>query len=109
MTKGNDFKKQTSTISAARALEVLKAGGFVVATYTEVPDIKTAYRKDVMAARRRFGENAAISATGRSIVMVGPHAQTKQRVEITVPLEDMVGHGALEAIEKKTGLNFHNS
>ncbi|HNQ92934.1 MAG TPA: hypothetical protein PKI93_08405 [Alphaproteobacteria bacterium] len=108
MSKGPDYKKQTSTISAVRAFEILQTGGFSVATYTEVPEIKKAYRKDVMSARRKFGENAAISATGRSVTMLGPHAETGRRVEVIVPLEDMLGHGALEALESKTGLRFEN-
>lgn len=108
MSKGPDYKKQTSTIAAARAFEILQAGGFVVGTYTEVPEIKTAYRKDVMSARRKFGEKAAISATGRSVTMVGPHAQTGHRVDVIVPLEDMLGHGAVEALQNKTGLHFVN-
>lgn len=107
--KGNDFKKQTSTISAARAYTILKDAGFVVATYREIPEIKKAYRKDVLAARRKFGDNAAISASGRSITMMGQHATTGEVVTILVPLEDMLGHGAVQALEEKTGLEFSNS
>ncbi len=104
--KGNDFKKQTSTISAARALQVLQEAGFIVATYSEAPEVKKAYRKDVLAARRRFGELAAISATGRSLTMIGRHPETGQIVDVLVPLEDMLGHGALDALQAKTGLVF---
>ncbi|HRK97353.1 MAG: hypothetical protein KDJ26_02220 [Alphaproteobacteria bacterium] len=104
--KGKDFKKQTSVVSAARAFEVLQAGGFIVATYSELPEVKKAYRKDVLAARRRFGDFAAISTTGRSLTMIGCHVETGHVVDVMVPLEDMLGHGALEALERKTGLVF---
>ena len=106
--KGNDYKKQTSSISAARAMEILKEGGFVVAVYRELPEIKKAYRKDVLAARRKFGEHAAISASGRSITMVGRHVESGEVVSVLVPLEDMLGHGAVAALAQKTGLIFSN-
>lgn len=103
---GNDYKKQTSTISAARAMEVLLAHDFKVAMLHEVPEIKKAYRADVMAARRRFGEKAAISNTGRSVTMVGFHIVSKHPVRVDVPLFEMLGHGAKDAIEKATGITF---
>ncbi len=104
--KGPDFKKQSSTVSAARAMEQLRAAGFVVGTYDEVKPIELvgkAHRKDVIEARRQFGENAAISESGLSVILVGPHQTTHQRVEILVPLKGMIGHGAKEALEKKAG------
>lgn len=109
--KGPDFKKQSSTISAARALEILLAHDFKVATFYEVPDIqdtKQAYRKDILDARRKFGNNAAISNTGRSITLVGFHAVSKAPVRVELPLSGMLGHGAVEAIEQKTGIALSN-
>lgn len=104
--KGPDFKKQSSSVSAARALEQLRAAGFVVGTYDEVKPIEMigkAHRKDVIEARRQFGDHAALSETGASIILVGPHQTTRQRVEVLLPLKGMIGHGAKEALEKKTG------
>ena len=109
MSKGPDYKKQTSTISAKRAFEILKEGGFVVGTYKEVPATKKAYHKEVLAARRQFGDNAAISITGRSVTMVGLHAETQKQVDVDVPLKGMLGHGAAKALASKTGLAFSNS
>lgn len=108
---GNDFKKQSSTIAAARALEILLAHDFRVATLREVPDIKDtkqAYRKDILAARRRFGDDAAISTTGRSITLVGFHAVSKAPVQVEIPLFGMLGHGAAAAIQDKTGIHLTN-
>lgn len=108
---GNDFKKQSSTIAAAKALEILLSAGFEVAKLREVPDIqdtKQAYRKDILEARRRFGENVAVSNTGRSITMVGFNARSKVPVRIELPLSGMLGHGALEAIQQKTGVELNN-
>lgn len=109
---GNDFRKQSSTISAKRALEVLLSNGFEVGQLKENLDIqstKQAYRKDILEARRKFGEFAAISNTGRSITLVGYHVTQKNPVRIEVPLFGMLGHGALEAIQEKTGVTIGNS
>lgn len=108
---GNDFKKQTSTISANHALEFLRAHGFQIATLREIKpldDIPKAYRKDVLAARRQYGESAAISNTGRSLMLIGLHAATHREALVDVPLFGMLGHGALEAIQQKTGLTITN-
>jgi hypothetical protein len=108
---GNDYKKQTSTISAKTALETLLSHGFKICQVRElvvIDDIPKAYRKDVLAARRQFGERAAISRTGRSIVLEGFHLSKKTPAAIDVPLEGMLGHGALEAIQEKTGIIFIN-
>lgn len=104
---GNDFKKQTSTVSAKQALEYLLAHGFQVGQVREVlpvDDIPKAYRKDVLAARRRFGGHAAISNTGRSIVLVGPHSPSGRMVEVHVPLFEMLRHGELDKLQQMTGL-----
>ena len=109
--KGPDFKKQSSTISAARAMQILLAHEFTVATYREVPDIqdtKQAYRKDILDARRKYGEKAAISNTGRSITLVGFHVVSKAPVRVELPLSGMLGHGAVEAIQDKTGITLAN-
>lgn len=104
---GNDFKKQTSTVSAKQALDFLLAQGFQVGQVREVlpvDDIPKAYRKDVLAARRRFGDQAAISNTGRSIVLVGPHSPSGRMVEVHVPLFEMLRHGELDKLQQMTGL-----
>lgn len=106
---GNDFKKQTSTISANRALEFLFAHRFDVARSDKVvplDNIKQAYRKDVMAARRKYGSDAIISISGRSITLFGPHLPSERIVEVRVPLSEMLSHGELKALEEKTGLTF---
>ncbi|MFA7275740.1 MAG: hypothetical protein WC043_02935 [Pseudobdellovibrionaceae bacterium] len=106
---GNDYKKQTSAISASVALETLLSKGFEAARVDEITSPKKAYAKDVNAARRRFGDDAAISITGRSITLVGEHATAKHRVTVDVPLFEMLGHGARQAIESKTGITLANS
>ena len=106
---GNDFKKQTSTTSAKQALDYLLSHGFKIGTADElkaIDDIPKAYRKDVLAARRRFGEHAAISNTGRSITLVGPHYPSGRVVEVHVPLFEMLRHGELEQLQVITGLSF---
>lgn len=107
--KGNDFKKQTSTVSAKQALEYLLAHGFQVEMLQEtkyIEDVPKAYRKDVIAARRRFGEFANISNTGRSIILVGLHVPTERMVRVHVPLFEMLRHGELEKLQEETGLTF---
>jgi len=106
---GNDFKKQTSTTSAKQALEYLLAHGFKVGEVrdiTPVDDIPKAYRKDVLDARRKFGEGADISNTGRSITLVGPHHPSGRMIEVHIPLFEMVRHGELEKLQQLTGLSF---
>jgi hypothetical protein len=106
---GNDFKKQTSTISAKQALEFLLAHRFQVQGVRDVKpvdDIPKAYRKDVLDARRKFGENADISNTGRSITLVGPHHPSGRMIEIHVPLFEMLRHGELEQLQQMTWLDF---
>jgi hypothetical protein len=71
-----------------------------------VDDIPKAYRKDVLDARRRFGNNADISNTGRSITLVGPHHPSGRMVAVHVPLFEMVRHGELEKLQQMTGLDF---
>jgi hypothetical protein len=108
---GNDYKKQTSTISAKTALETLLSHGFKICQVRElvtIDDIPKAYRKDVLQARRQYGERAAISKTGRSIVLEGFHATKKIPTIIDLPLEGMLGHGALEAIQDKSGIALVN-
>ena len=103
---GNDFKKQTSTTSAKQALDYLLAHGFKVGEARELKDVPKAYRKDILDARRRFGEYADISNTGRSITLVGPHHPSGRMVEVHVPLFEMLRHGELEQLQKITGLEF---
>lgn len=103
---GNDFKKQTSTTSAKQALDYLLAHGFKVGETRELKDVPKAYRKDIMVARRRFGEYADISNTGRSITLVGPHHPSGRMIEVHVPLFEMLRHGELEQLQKMTGLPF---
>lgn len=106
---GNDFKKQTSTRSAKQALEFLLAHGFQVGQVREiipVDDIPKAYRKDVLDARRKFGNGADISNTGRSITLVGPHHPSGRTIEVHVPLFEMLRHGELEKLQQMTGLSF---
>jgi hypothetical protein len=106
---GNDFKKQTSTTSAKQALEFLLTHGFQVGQVRDIPaidDIPKAYRKDVFAARRQFGDQANISNTGRSITLVGPHHPSGRMVEVHVPLFEMLRHGELEKLQQITGLSF---
>lgn len=103
----NDFKKQTSTVSAKQAFDFLLAHGFQVGQVRDVvavDDIPKAYRKDVFTARRRFGDHAAISNTGRSIVLVGPHSPSGRMVEVHVPLFEMLRHGELDKLQQITGL-----
>jgi len=95
--------------SAKQALEFLLSYDFKVATVQEivsVNDIPKAYRKDVLDAQRKFGDNADISNTGRSITLVGPHYPSGRAVEVHVPLFEMIRHGELEKLEKITGLSF---
>gem|GEM_PF-1489712 len=106
---GNDFKKQTTTTSAKQALDFLLERGFRVGEtreLKEIDDIPKAYRKDVLDARRKFGDNADISNTGRSIALVGPHYPSGRAVEVHIPLFEMIRHGELEKLEKITGLSF---
>lgn len=106
---GNDFKKQTSTTSAKQALDYLLAHGFHVARVRglkSIDDIPKAYRKDFLAARRTFGDDAAISNTGRSVILIGPHYPSGRSVEIHVPLFEMLRHGELEKLRQITGLGF---
>ena len=103
---GNDFKKQTSTTSAKQALDYLLAHGFKVGEARELKEVPKAYRKDILDARRRFGEYADISNTGRSITPVGPHTPSGRMVEVHVPLFEMLRHGELEQLQKITGLEF---
>lgn len=106
---GNDFKKQTSTTSAKQALDFLLARDFKIATVGDIKpidDIPKAYRKDVLDARRKFGDNANISNTGRSITLIGPHFPSGRMVEVHVPLFEMLRHGELEQLQKITGLDF---
>jgi hypothetical protein len=106
---GNDFKKQTSTTSAKQALEFLLTHGFQVGQVRDISaidDIPKAYRKDVFAARRQFGDQANISNTGRSITLVGPHHPSGRMVEVHVPLFEMLRHGELEKLQQITGLSF---
>ena len=109
---GNDFKKQTSTTSAKQALDYLLAHGFEVGLVRDVKpidDIPKAYRKDVLDARRKFGDHAAISNTGRSITLVGPHHPSGRSVEVHIPLFEMIRHGELEKLQQMTGLSFGKS
>lgn len=106
---GNDFKKQTTSVSAKQALEFLLAQGFhvrQVRDVTPIDDIPKAYRKDVLAARRRFGDHAAISNTGRSVALVGSHVPSGRMVDVHVPLFEMIRHGELEKLQQITGLNI---
>ncbi len=106
---GNDFKKQTSTTSAKQALDFLLRHEFVVGTVRDlkvIDDIPKAYRKDVLDARRKFGDNADISNTGRSITLIGPHSPSGRMVEVHIPLFEMLRHGELEQLQKITGLDF---
>lgn len=103
---GNDFKKQTSTISAKEALAYLLAEGFKINRVSrpkEIDEIPKAYRKDVLSARREFGEDADISNTGRSITLFGPHDPSMRIVNVHVPLFEMLRHGELEQLQKITG------
>ncbi len=107
---GNDFKKQTSTTSAKQALDFLLARDFKIATVGDIKPtddgISKAFRKDILAARRKFGDNANISNTGRSITLIGPHFPSGRMVEVHVPLFGMLRHGELEQLQKITGLDF---
>lgn len=92
-----DYKKQSSTVTANDALAELLAHDFEVARLDRpivASEMKTAYRKDVLSAQRRFGADVDVSITGRSITL------TNGRVDFLMPLSGMLGHGALEALEK---------
>ena len=98
-------EKQSSTMSAKELLKILLANDFAVAMRPQPVEIKKAYRKEVTAAMRQFGECADISITGRSVTMVGSHLKTKQIVDdLRVPLSGMIGIGEHDAIYRKTGI-----
>ena len=106
---GNNFKKQTSTTSAKQAFDYLLAHGFEIGQVrdvVEVNDIPKAYCKDVLDVRRKFGDHADISNTGRSITLVGSHVPSGRTVEIHIPLFEMLRHGELEKLQQMTGLDF---
>lgn len=101
----NPYEKQSSTLSANDLIKILLANDFEVATRDTPIETKTAYRKDVAAAKRQFGECADISITGRSVTMVGRHVETGQMMaDIRVPLSGMLGIGERDALFKKTGI-----
>lgn len=72
----------------------------------ELKEVPKAYRKDILVARRKYGEYADISNTGRSITLVGPHYPSGRIVEVHVPLFEMLRHGELEQLQKLTGLDI---
>jgi hypothetical protein len=106
--RGYDPKeKQSSTMSNELALDILlsEKHGFVVARYSVVPEISTAFRKAVKAARARFGDNAMISRTGRSITLTGVNRVTGDYVQdLRLGLSDMLGIGEKDALYKLTGI-----
>ena len=104
--KGYDpHEKQSSTMSNKQALELLLANDFAVATVSKIPDVKAAFRKEVYAARRQFGEDADISNTGRSVRLVGNHLETGELVrEVHIKLSGMLGLGERDELLKKTGI-----
>lgn len=97
-------EKQSSTMSNKEALELLFANHFRVATVSRIPDVKAAFRKEVYAARRQFGEDADISNTGRSVHLVGNHLETGEPVSVHLKISNMLGLGERDELLKKTGI-----
>ncbi len=103
--KGYDpHEKQSSTMSNKEALALLLANDFAVATVSRIPDVKAAFRKEIYAARRQFGEDADISNTGRSVRLVGNHLKTGEPVSVYLKTSNMLGLGERDELLAKTGI-----
>lgn len=102
----NPMKKQSSTMSNEQALDILSNKyGFVVACYSEPPEISTAFRKAVKAARARFGANAMISRKGQSITLTGINRVSGDYVhDLRLGLSGMMGIGEKNALYELTGI-----
>ncbi len=107
MGKTKSFKKQSSTVSVRAAWEALKTHGFSAENPdSSNPQIRTSRRHDAKKAYSIFGEFADVSLGGRQVTVRGLHLTTKEPTSFELPVEGMLGHGALQALYQKTGLRL---
>lgn len=98
--------KQSSTLSANFAIDVLRSAGFNVAT-VEFPFIpKSIHRKAVLAVRNKFGYYADVSRSGESICFEGPNLRNRELVKFFMPVSGMITNSALGVLRLATGLSF---
>ena len=99
------FDKQSSTISNARVIELMKQYEFAVQLAEKPVEPKTSVRHAVNAAKRQFGEKAAISSSGESVLFTGKHVETKAYMtNIRVKISNMLGIGEQENLYYLTGI-----
>lgn len=104
--RGYDPKeKQSSTISNRQVLELMAHYQFAVQRVATPVEAKASVRKAVNDAKRQFGEYAAISASGESVLFMGEHVETHHPVrDIRVKLSHMLGIGEQKELYKLTGI-----
>ncbi len=94
-------RKQTTTVSATRLREQLVAAGYEADYYTgQRPAPRPTEKAAVKAAEALFGRNVVTSKGGHMVAM------SFNQISVDVPVKGMIGHGALAAIEQRTGLTF---
>jgi hypothetical protein len=97
-----ELRKQTTSISARALRTQLEKAGYKAAYYREGerPALKPTVKKAVAAAESIFGRGVETSGGGRMVTM------RFNNISVAVPVQHMIGHGALAAIEQRTGLTF---
>ena len=101
----NPYEKQSSTISNAKVIDLMGQYKFAVQTLDTPIEAKKSVRHAVAEAKRKFGEFAAISATGESILFEGLHFVSKRPVhDIRVKLSNMLGIGEQVTLFTATGI-----
>jgi hypothetical protein len=98
----HELRKQTTTISARRLREQLEAEGYQAAYWPKGkrPAVKPTVKAAVKAAEAIFGQGVKTSGGGHMVTM------SFNNISVDVPVQHMLGHGALDAIQKRTGLTF---
>lgn len=97
---------KTTNVTTKHVMDTLLANGFAVAAGNGETPRPTA-RREARSSRGFAGDaGAAVSNSGKSVYLNGQHAQTKAPVQVFLQTGGRLTQGALQQIEKRTGLDF---